>query len=185
MYLIHETEVKFLKKILKEGYIKSNNLTNNLGHGDGIYTGKNKYVYFNIIDKINSEYQIPSPSTSVILYFDYEILYNRSFYISNMLSSKPHLLGKWKTDSGYKYKLKYPRYQDLKETKRILKKFFKYSVNIVPNGFGFTGFQQVAILNQTNLKYLKAIKINKISVRDLKIINSIIEKQKLDVTIIS
>ena len=184
MYLIHETEIKSLKKILKEGYIKSNKLTNNIGHGDGVYKGKNKYIYFNIIDKIDSKYQIPVPTTSVILYFDYEMLYNRSFYISSMLSSKPHLLGKWKTDNGYAYKLKYSRYQDLKETKRILKKFFKYSVNIFPNGSGFTAFQQVALLNQTNLKYLKAIKINKISERNLKIIKSIIEKQKLDVLII-
>ena len=54
MYLIHNTTADALKSILKDGYLKSFSLLENLpkfSEGSGIYN-ENKFVYFSCTDKL-------------------------------------------------------------------------------------------------------------------------------------
>lgn len=93
MYLIHNTNICFLKSILIENKLKASYLTGNINEGDGCYESKNqKFVFFSVIDEYDSKYEIYG---DVILYFDSKILWNRSYYISTVHSAFPYILGKW------------------------------------------------------------------------------------------
>ena len=132
--------------ILKDGLIKAPYLTNILNEGDGIYDAKDqKFIYFSVIDDLNSKYKIYSDIT---LYFDTKILWNRTFFIAPYHSGNPDKLNKDKK----KYKQYY------KNTNLVLKKLFNNSIS---KNKVFQPFQQIAIKKQVNLKYLKAIKFNK------------------------
>ena len=146
MYLFHNTNLTSLKMILKDGLIKAPYLTNILNEGDGIYDAKDqKFIYFSVIDDLNSKYKIYSDIT---LYFDTKILWNRTFFIAPYHSGNPDKLNKDKK----KYKQYY------KNTNLVLKKLFNNSIS---KNKVFQPFQQIAIKKQVNLKYLKAIKFNK------------------------
>ncbi len=146
MYLFHNTNLTSLKMILKDGLLKAPYLTNILNEGDGIYDTKDqKFIYFSVIDDINSKYKIYSDIT---LYFDTKILWNRSFFIAPYHSGNPDKLNKDKK----KYKQYY------KNTNSVLNKLFNNSIS---KNKVFQPFQQIAIKKQVNLKYLKAIKFNK------------------------
>ena len=132
--------------ILKDGLIKALYLTNILNEGDGIYDTKDqKFIYFSVIDDLNSKYKIYSDIT---LYFDTKILWNRSFFIAPYHSGNPDKLNKDKK----KYKQYY------KNTNSVLNKLFNNSIS---KNKVFQSFQQIAIKKQVNLKYLQAIKFNK------------------------
>ena len=132
--------------ILKDGLLKAPYLTNILNEGDGIYDTKDqKFIYFSVIDDINSKYKIYSDIT---LYFDTKILWNRSFFIAPYHSGNPDKLNKDKK----KYKQYY------KNTNSVLNKLFNNSIS---KNKVFQPFQQIAIKKQVNLKYLQAIKFNK------------------------
>ena len=132
--------------ILKDGLIKALYLTNILNEGDGIYDTKDqKFIYFSVIDDLNSKYKIYSDIT---LYFDTKILWNRSFFIAPYHSGNPDKLNKDKK----KYKQYY------KNTNSVLNKLFNNSIS---KNKVFQPFQQIAIKKQVNLKYLQAIKFNK------------------------
>lgn len=132
--------------ILKDGLLKAPYLTNILNEGDGIYDAKDqKFIYFSVIDDLNSKYKIYSDIT---LYFDTKILWNRSFFIAPYHSGNPDKLNKDKK----KYK------QYFKNTNSVLNKLFNNSIS---KNKVFQPFQQIAIKKQVNLKYLQAIKFNK------------------------
>lgn len=186
MLLTHITKVKYLIKILKDKKLKSNVLSNNLNFGEGIYP-KNNLVFFNIVDKINSKYQIEFQNFEdgeVVLYFDYNLLYNRLYYESSHYSERPDLnLSKWKSGSRILYNKMYPRYH--KNIKQNLRKLFNNSIKILPNGKSFFAFQQIAIKNECNLKYLRYIKLNKkMSDRHINDIKKILKENKLYVELI-
>lgn len=146
MYLFHNTNLTSLKMILKDGLLKASYLTNILNEGDGIYDTKDqKFIYFSVIDDLNSKYKIYSDIT---LYFDTKILWNRSFFIAPYHSGNPDKLNKDKK----KYKQYY------KNTNSVLNKLFNNSIS---KNKVFQPFQQIAIKKQVNLKYLQAIKFNK------------------------
>ena len=146
MYLFHNTNLTSLKMIVKDGLLKASYLTNILNEGDGIYDAKDqKFIYFSVIDNLNSKYKIYSDIT---LYFDTKILWNRSFYIAPYHSGNPDKLNKDKK----KYKQYY------KNTNSVLNKLFNNSIS---KNKVFQPFQQIAIKKQVNLKYLQAIKFNK------------------------
>ena len=106
MYIFHNTDIVSLMNILKDGYIKSYSLlkkegkTDIHGEGSGIYT-ENKFIYFSCIDKL---------------------LFNKSFYVSNLHSSTPNILSEWFVKKIKMYKRKYnknyPKYN------LVLKKLF-------------------------------------------------------------
>ena len=132
--------------ILKDGLLKAPYLTNILNEGDGIYDTKDqKFIYFSVIDDLNSKYKIYSDIT---LYFDTKILWNRTFFIAPYHSGNPDKLNKDKK----KYKQYY------KNTNSVLSKLFNNSIS---KNKVFQPFQQIALKKQVNLKYLKAIKFNK------------------------
>ena len=146
MYLFHNTNFTSLKMILKDGLLKASYLTNILNEGDGIYDTKDqKFIYFSVIDDLNSKYKIYSDIT---LYFDTKILWNRTFFIAPYHSGNPDKLNKDKK----KYKQYY------KNTNSVLNKLFNNSIS---KNKVFQPFQQIAIKKQVNLKYLQAIKFNK------------------------
>jgi hypothetical protein len=132
--------------ILKDGLLKAPYLTNIINEGDGIYDTKDqKFIYFSVIDDLNSKYKIYSDIT---LYFDTKILWNRTFFIAPYHSGNPDKLNKDKK----KYKQYY------KNTNSVLNKLFNNSIS---KNKVFQPFQQIAIKKQVNLKYLQAIKFNK------------------------
>jgi hypothetical protein len=45
----------------------------------------------------------------ITLYFDSELLYNRTFYISTVHSAYPNDLGEWKNSNKMEYKRKYKK----------------------------------------------------------------------------
>jgi hypothetical protein len=156
MYLFHNTDEKSLKLILKDGYIKSASILKKenekitLGEGFGIYDN-NKFIYFSCVDKLFSR----KIYASVILYFNSELLYNKSFYVSTVHSGSPEYLAEWTIDNKKEYKRYYKRFN--KNYNSILQKLFNNSITKLPNGDTFQAFQQIAILNKINLKYLVAI----------------------------
>ena len=145
MYLFHATNLKSLKLILKDGYLKSSKLSKNTeGEGQGLYE-ENKFVFFSCIDKLFSR----KIYGDVILYFNSKLLYNKSFYTGNIHSIAPDLL----LNNEKKYKKNYKNY-DI-----VLKKLFKSSLETHLKAFQV--FQQIAVLNKVNLKELVAIEFNK------------------------
>lgn len=176
MYLFHMTNINSLKNILMDGELKSASLTENLDWGDGLYEAKNKkFVFFSVVDKIEKDL---AGMIGVVLYFDYNLLYNRTYYISTVWSSTPNELGKLNTNGGKEYKLKYPQYY--KKTKNVLKKL--YDKSVLKNSKSFFIFQQVAIKNKVNLKYLKCIEFGS-KVKPSNIILKILKKEYPDVEI--
>ena len=151
MYLVHETNLESLELILKENKLKAGCLTNCSNIGTSIYPAKKqKFVFFNVTDKLDSKYN-EQLRGNVTLFFNYKLLWNRTYYISDHWTASPDEL---KTNNN---KQKYNQYY--KSTKKVLRKLFKDSVDMY-NGKGFTAFQQVAILKQCDLKYLEKIKFN-------------------------
>ena len=151
MYLIHETNLESLELILKQNKLKAGCLTNCLNVGSGIYPAKKQnFVFFSVIDKLDSKYneQLRGKAT---LFFNYKLLWNRTYYISDHWTASPDAL---KTNNN---KQKYNQYY--KSTKKVLRKLFKDSVNKF-GGEVIYVFQQVAILKQCDLKYLEKIKFN-------------------------
>ncbi len=174
MYLTHNTDLKSLKLILIDDLIKASYLTNILNEGTGIYASKNQhYIFFSVIDEFQSKYKIYS---NIILYFDPEMLWNRTYYISNFHSPNPHILDE--CTNGKQYKKKYKQYY--KNTKSVLVKLFDYSISILPGGKAFQSFQQIALKKQTNLKYLKIIKFNN-KIKPTKVIIKLIKDKYPDV----
>ena len=160
MYLIHNTNIKSLKSILKDGYLKSfsllkkSNKTPKNGESGGLYT-ENNYVYFSCVDKLFDKNIIGS----VTLFFNSKLLFNKSFYVSNMHSSSPKDLSEWwvKDEKGKRikmYKRKYNRYYTNYDS--VLKRLYDYSISVL-NGKYYQVFQQVAVLNKVNLNELVAI----------------------------
>ena len=156
MYLFHQTNLESLELILKQDKLKAAYLTNRLGDGDGVYPAKKqKFVFFGVIDKLDSKYE-EQLYASVTLFFNYKLLWNRTYYVSDIWTYSPNKLIKSKNNTKM-YPEKYKQYY--KSTKKVLTKLFKHSVNIY-NGKSFYVFQQVAILKQCDLKYLEKIKFN-------------------------
>ena len=152
MYLIHETNLESLELILKQNKLKAACLTNCLNAGHGIYPAKKqKFVFFSVIDKLDSKYN-EQLRGNVTLFFNYKLLWNRTYYISDHWTASPDEL---KTNNN---KQKYNQYY--KSTKKVLRKLFKDSISVLKDGKGFVAFQQVAILKQCDLKYLEKIKFN-------------------------
>jgi hypothetical protein len=161
MYIFHNTSLKALKSILKDGYIKSYSLLKKEGinkiegEGSGIYN-ENHFIYFSCIDKLFSR----EIFGRVTLYFNSKLLYNKSFYVSTNHSTNPESLKEWtsKTDDNKKikeYKRKYD--ENYKNYNNVLKKLYKHSISQLENGKAFQIFQQIAIRNKINLDELVAI----------------------------
>jgi len=147
MYLVHTTELKYIKNILEDGELKSNKLTTNIEWGDGVYNNDiNNFVYFVTTEKLFDKKILGS----VILYLNSDLIYNRTFYVSTTWSNTPDNLGEWYSNKRFQYKRKYSRYYD--KYNQILSKLYNYSINVLPNGKGFQVFQQVAIKNKVNIK---------------------------------
>ena len=155
MFLFHSTNMKSLKLILKEHYMKSNKITGNINEGYGIY-GKheNKFVYFGTTPNLFDDYCMGS----IIIYFKTDLLYNRSFYVSTVHSPEPDYLGEWENKEGLEYKRKYSKYTE--NYNIILKKLYDNSIKRF-NKRLFQIFQQVAILNKINItKYIIGIQFS-------------------------
>jgi len=150
MYLFHNVrDEKTLLKIIKDEKLKAGYLTGNINEGDGIYLPEDqKFVFFTCIDKLNSKLDI---SSSITLFFDYKLLYNRTYYVSTCHSAYPDELSTW--NNGKDYKKKYKQYY--KKTKDVLTKLFKNS--ILRHREAFQIFQQIAIKKQCNLNNLVQI----------------------------
>jgi hypothetical protein len=164
MYLIHNTNISSLKSTLKYGYLKSYSLlkkennTQKNGEGSGLYT-KNNFVYFSCVDNLFDK----KIHSSITMYFNSKLLFNKSFYVSTHYSPYPNELGEWwiKNHKGNRikmYKRKYNRYYT--KYNRVLKKLYDYSFS-VSNGYLFQVFQQIAVRNKVNLNELVAIEFKK------------------------
>jgi len=133
-----------LKKILKDGYLKSSYLLSKEGFknkvGEGIHP-KNKYVYFSCSNRLFDKRIIGK----ITLFFKSDLLKSKKFYISTFHTASPNLEKLIKTD---KYN-------------NILKGLYKQSIKRLLNGKSYQVFQQIAIKNKLNLKKLIAIKFNK------------------------
>jgi hypothetical protein len=57
------------------------------------------------------------------------------------------------------YKKKYNKYY-IKDNS-VLKKLYKYSISVLPSGYSFQVFQQIAVRNKVNLNNLVAIEFKK------------------------
>ena len=170
MYLIHNTNTSSLKSILKDGYLKSYSLlkkykkTPTNGEGIGLYT-ENNFVYFSCVDKLFNK----KIHSSITMYFNSKLLFNKSFYVANLHSPTPNQINEWwiNNDNGKKikmYKRKYNRYYTNYD--KVLKKLYDYSISVLPRGYSFQVFQQVAVRNKVNLKELVAIEFKKNIVSD-------------------
>jgi hypothetical protein len=161
MYLFHNTNIQSLKKILKDGYLKSYSLLKKEGYnikkinneGFGLYT-ENKFVYFSCIKKPFT-YKIYSLIT---LYFTSDLLFDRTFYVSNLHSAFPDYLMEHKRNNVVLYKRKYNKFY--KDYNKVLKELFNFSISVLKNGDAFHVFQQVAVHNKINLNNLICIEFN-------------------------
>lgn len=157
MYLVHETNFDYLYLILQDCELKSNYLTGKINQGDGVYEKKNKFVYFSLERKLfsNTNYG------RIKLYFDIDLLSNRSFYISTVQSAYPENEAMWKTSEGKEIKKKYQK--NTKNILEILEKFYYY------NNFVFL-FGQIAIKNKVNIqKYLVGVEFIPTGIKKLDI----------------
>ena len=97
------------------------------------------------------------------MYFNSKLLFNKSFYVANLHSSTPNKLNEWWiNDNGKRIKMyerKYNKYYTNYD--RVLKKLYDYSIYVLPRGYSFQVFQQVAVRNKVNLKELVAIEFKK------------------------
>lgn len=187
MLLIHSTPISNLKKILKDGLLKSSQLSKRVNQGEGIYD-RSPLVYFSTVDSIDSEHlhRLTKDLTEVLLCFDSQLLYNRVYYTSSRHNGRPDLdLKEMKVSKDQTYhNREYPQYYP--DTQHILKKLFTSSLKGL-GGMFFQIFQQVAIRNKCNLKYLKYIILDPTSIRkkDLQSLRALIIQLHLDVQIIS
>jgi hypothetical protein len=84
MFLFHNTNLKTLKYILKDGYLKSYSLLKKEGfnmskiknEGIGLYE-ENKFVYFSCVNELFNENIIGN----ITLYFNSELLFNITFWV--------------------------------------------------------------------------------------------------------
>jgi hypothetical protein len=172
MYLFHGTNLKNLKSILEDNYLKSSALLLKEGHsktilneGYGIYK-ENNFVYFSCCEKLFDK-RIFNP---IILYFDSKLLYDKTFYVSTVYSPAPECLGEWRipSESDMEYKRKYKKHYKLYNL--VLQKLYDNSIGKIKGGKAFQAFQQIAIKSKISLDNLIAIefkitknnKINKI-----------------------
>ena len=96
----------------------------------------------------------------ITLYFDSELLYNRTFYISTIHSADPiNALGEWKNGNTLQYKRKYKK--NYLHYDKVLLDLYKNSITNLPKGKGFQLWQQIAINNKVNLNNLVGIHFNK------------------------
>lgn len=154
MYLFHNTTYTNLKSILRDGKLKASYYTYQTNEGFGIYDPKEqKYVFFGVVANY---IQRPEIYADVILFFDHQLLFNRTFFVSTTHSASPEKLGSWGNNN---YKRKYPQYY--KFTKRILKALYNHSYKQLPSGKYFQAFQQVAIKNSCDLNKLVCIQFLK------------------------
>lgn len=156
MLLVHNTNIKSLKKIIEDNKLKAAYLTNNLNEGYGLYKPKQqKYLFFFLIDNYNSK-DDKKISGIVSLYFDTKLLWNRKYYISTCLSGNPSGLKEWVLNYENRkckmYKREYKQYY--KKTDKVLNNLY----NNKNNTFNPQTDTQIAIKNTCNLKYLKKIK---------------------------
>ncbi len=96
------------------------------------------------------------------MYFNSKLLFDKSFYVSNLHSSTPNILSEWQTlytdETKIKmYKRKYNK--NYSKYNLVLKKLYKHSINTYEKYFQV--FQQIAIRNKINLKELVSIEINR------------------------
>jgi len=150
MILSHETKLKYLKKILEQNELKSSILTGSINQGNASYkSNQNNLVFFRAVKKI-TDIQYPE-GISVILFFDSNILYNKSYWVSTVNSVRPSNWNSktkitWKNnwENDPQYSIKYKQYY--KNTKRVLKKLYLHSVSAgcICN--------TVAVLNKINIK---------------------------------
>ena len=176
MFLFHVTTEKKLNKILKDGQLKSNKLTGISEEGQGVYGNhSNKFVYFSTTDKLFDSRVI---AKDIILYFDSQLLYNRTFYLSTVHTTTPDDLGKW--NKGKDYKIKYQRYY--KNIDNVLLKLYKNSTSKLPKGKAFQIFQQIAIQNKVNIEpFIVGIELIQPSQKTLNIINKLYPNIKVKI----
>jgi hypothetical protein len=168
MYLFHNTNLNSLKSILKDQFLKSSALLIKEGYkeiqgeGSGLYD-ENIFVFLSTCEELFD----PRISAQVVLYFDSNLLANKTFYISTAHSTDPEELGEWVSteNNRFEYKRKYPKNYKLYNS--VLKKLYTHSINVLPKGESFQVFQQVAIKNKIPLDNLVGIEI-KINLSDSK-----------------
>lgn len=159
MFLSHNTNLRSLKNILKDGYLKSYSLLKSEGYnmkkidgeGWGLYT-ENNFVYFSCVKELFT-YKIISQIT---LYFTSDLLFNRTFYISNHHTSFPDKFIEYKDKNIVIYRRKYKRFY--KNYNRVLENLFNYSISVSKKSF--QAYQQIAVLNKINLDKLICIEFN-------------------------
>ena len=159
MYLIHNTSLTSLKSILRDGYLKSYSMLKKEGYnvskldneGYGLYN-ENKFIFFSCIDELFSDNVLGH----ITLYFNSKILFNRTFYLGNVLSPDPTDLRSVDYDKAL-YKRKYNKYY--KKYDSVLSKLYKNSLLFTPykQGLHFQLNNQVTVLNKINLKELVGI----------------------------
>ena len=187
MLLIHSTSLPNLKKILKDGLLKSSYLSKRVNQGEGIYN-ESPLVYFSTVDSIDSEHLDPiiKNKSEILLCFDSQLLNNRIYYTSSRHTGRPDLyLKEMKVSKGQaRHNREYPQYYP--DTQHVLKKLFTSSLKCLGGRF-FQIFQQVAIRNKCNLKYLKYIILDPTTIRktQLQSLRDLIIQLHLDVQIIA
>jgi hypothetical protein len=153
MLIFHNTHPKYLESILKDGKLKSSEITgkNDAGEGYGIYT-TNKFVYLSTCKKI-FDIRILSDIT---LFFNSDILKQKKFYVSTFLTPTPDHTLKSTTDDTKHYQKSYPKKYD--KCDEILEELYKKSIKVMPKGKSFQVFQQIAIKDKIKFKdYLVGI----------------------------
>jgi hypothetical protein len=100
MYLLHATNIKYLKKILTDGEILPNSVTHNIEIGDGAYKDNmNDFVYFSVVKNIPS---YDAYCGQVYLFLTPYILYETVYYVSPAkYTSDPESTLKYDINSDY------------------------------------------------------------------------------------
>ena len=133
MYIFHNTKIDYLMKILKDGELKSKKATGYCGEGGDLYK-TNDYVYFSTCKDLYDKRIL----SKITLFFNPKIIYNRVFWTNDT-----HTFNVAKTR-------KYPRYY--KKYNSVLSQLYKKSVSMLPKGFSFQVFQQIAIKDHCKIK---------------------------------
>lgn len=153
MYLFHGTTEKYLKKILKDGELKSSALTGFVMEGSGVYK-TNPYVYFSTTPKLFDKKVLGK----VIIYLKSELVYDKIFFVSTFHNPCPNITGQWKSHNNIEYKRKYKK--NYKKYNDVLLKLYNSSISKLPHGRAFQVFNQVAIKNRVKIhKYLAGIQL--------------------------
>lgn len=170
MILFHSTNNNSINKILNNNELVSSAISGNLCNGHGIYNSDdNNFIYFSTVDDHNEKYMYQE---SITLFFESDLLFNRSFFVSTVQSGIPQYESKWNSGKSGKseYKIKYAQYTS--GITKILKKLFMR--DIVQNNSEKIFFQnQVAIKNRCSLKKLFMIYFDsEPSVKTMKILKT-------------